>query len=61
MKKLKINKGFRSAIYALLLKNNNLKHVFYINNDVLVINREDFEMVDRLLSNGFHKYKVVTE
>jgi hypothetical protein len=58
MKKLKINKGFKSIIYALLFKSNNLKHVFYINNDVLIINKEDFEVVDRLLNNNFHKYKL---
>jgi predicted DNA-binding transcriptional regulator len=61
MKKLKINKGFKSIIYNLLANSNKMMHVFYINNDVLIIDKNDFEIVDRLLNNNFHKYKVVTE
>ncbi len=61
MKKLKINKNFKSIIYNLLINSNKMMHVFYINNDVLIIDKNDFEIVDRLLNNNFHKYKVVTE
>jgi predicted DNA-binding transcriptional regulator len=61
MKKLKINKNFKSIIYNLLANSNKMMHVFYINNDVLIIDKNDFEIVDRLLNNNFHKYKVVTE
>jgi hypothetical protein len=56
MKKLKINKNFKSIIYNLLANSNKMKCVFYINNDVLLINSSDFEVVDRLLKNNFHKY-----
>ncbi len=61
MKKLKINKNFKSIIYNLLSNSNKMTRVFYINNDVLIIDKNDFEIVDRLLNNNFHKYKVVTE
>ena len=58
MKKLKINKNFKSIIYNLLINSNKMMHVFYINNDVLIIDKNDFEIVDRLLNNNFHKYKL---
>jgi hypothetical protein len=58
MKKLKINKNFKSIIYNLLANSNKMMHVFYINNDVLIIDKNDFEIVDRLLNNNFHKYKL---
>jgi hypothetical protein len=58
MKKLKINKNFKSIIYNLLANSNKMAHVFYINNDVLLIDSGDFEIVDRLLTNNFHKYRL---
>lgn len=60
MKKLKINKNFKSIIYNLLSNSNKLKRVFYINNDILIIHRIDSEQVDKLLTNNFHKYKVIS-
>jgi hypothetical protein len=59
MKKLKINKNFRSIIYNLLSNSNKLQNVFYINNDVLIINKQDLEVVDKLLTNNYHKYKLI--
>jgi len=58
MVKLKINKNFRSIIYNLLANSNKMGHVFYINNNILLIDKNDLEVVDRLLNNNFHKYKV---
>jgi hypothetical protein len=60
MKKLKINKNFRSIIYNLLSNSNKLQNVFYINNNILIINKIDLEQVDKLLTNNFHKYKVIS-
>ena len=60
MKKLKINKNFRSIIYNLLSNSNKLQSVFYINNNILIINKIDLEQVDKLLTNNFHKYKVIS-
>ena len=59
MLKLKINRNFRSMIYALLSNSNKLKNVFYINNDILIINSHDLEEVGKLLDRNFHKYKVL--
>jgi hypothetical protein len=59
MKKLKINKNFKSIIYNLLSNSNKLQSVFYINNNILIINKVDLEQVDKLLTNNFHKYKVI--
>jgi hypothetical protein len=58
MVKLKINKNFRSIIYNLLSNSNKMGHVFYINNNILLIDKNDLEVVDKLLNNNFHKYKV---
>jgi hypothetical protein len=60
MKKLKINKNFKSIIYNLLSNSNKLQSVFYINNNILIINKVDLEQVDKLLTNNFHKYKVIS-
>jgi hypothetical protein len=60
MKKLKINKNFKSIIYNLLSNSNKLQSVFYINNNILIINKIDLEQVDKLLTNNFHKYKVIS-
>ena len=59
MVKLRINKNFKSIIYALLSNSNKLSRVFYINNDVLCIDRSDLEVVGNILSRNFHKYKVL--
>jgi hypothetical protein len=60
MKKLQINKNFKSIIYNLLSNSNKLQSVFYINNNILIINKIDLEQVDKLLTNNFHKYKVIS-
>lgn len=60
MKKLKINKNFKSIIYNLLSNSNKLQSVFYINNNILIINKIDLEQVDKLLTKNFHKYKVIS-
>lgn len=59
MIKLRINKNFKSIIYALLSNSNKLRHVFYINNDILIINSYDLEEVGKLLDRNFHKYKLL--
>jgi hypothetical protein len=58
MKKLKINKNFKSIIYNLLSNSNKMGHVFYMNNNILLIDKNDLEVVDRLLTNNFHKYRL---
>ena len=60
MKKLQINKNFKSIIYNLLSNSNKLQSVFYINNNILIINKIDLEQVDKLLTNNFNKYKVIS-
>jgi hypothetical protein len=59
MIKLKINRNFRSLIVDLLSNSNKLQNVFYINNDVLVINKQDLEVVDKVLSKNYYKYKLI--
>jgi len=60
MKKLQINKNFKSIIYNLLSNSNKLQSVFYINNNILIINKIDLDQVDKLLTKNFHKYKVIS-
>jgi len=55
---LKINKNFRSIITNQLINSNKLKFEFQVLNSNLLINKEDLEEVDKILTKNFHKYKV---
>jgi hypothetical protein len=55
---LKINKNFRTIITNQLINSNKLKFEFQVLNSNLLINKEDLEEVDKILTRNFHKYKV---
>jgi hypothetical protein len=56
---LKINKNFTSIINNQLINSNKLSYTFRIYNNKLLINRFDFDQVDKILTKNFHKYKVL--
>ena len=56
---LKINKNFKSIINNQLINSNKLNYSFQILNSNLIINRKDFEEVDKILTRNIHKYKVL--
>jgi hypothetical protein len=56
---LKINKNFKSIINNQLINSNKLSYTFQIFNNKLLINRFDFEEVDKILTKNLHKYKVL--
>ena len=56
---LKINQNFKSIINNQLINSNKLNFKFQIFNNKLLINRFDFEQVDKILTKNFHKYKVL--
>ena len=55
---LKINKNFKSIITNQLINSNKLKFEFQVLNSNLLINKEDLEEIDKILTKNFHKYKV---
>jgi hypothetical protein len=57
---LTINKNFRSIICSQLINSNKLEFEFKMINNKLIINSNDFEVVDKLLTRNFHNYKVFT-
>ena len=56
---LKINQNFTSIINNQLINSHKLSYTFRIYNNKLLINRFDFEEVDKILTRNFHKYKVL--
>ena len=56
---LKINKNFKSIINNQLINSNKLNFKFQILNSNLIINKKDFEEVDKILTRNIHKYKVL--
>ena len=56
---LKINQNFKSIINNQLINSHKLSYTFRIYNNKLLINRFDFEEVDKILTRNFHKYKVL--
>ena len=56
---LKINQNFKSIINNQLINSNKLSYTFQIFNNKLLINRFDFEEVDKILTRNLHKYKVL--
>lgn len=56
---LKINKNFRSIINNQLINSNKLNFKFQILNSNLIIDKKDFEEVDKILTKNIHKYKVL--
>jgi hypothetical protein len=56
---LKINKNFKSIINNQLINSNKLNYSFKMLNSYLIINKKDFEEVDKILTRNFHKYKVL--
>jgi hypothetical protein len=61
MIKLFINPNFKSIINKLLINSNKLRSSFYILNNNLIINKIDFEEVDKLLTNNYHSYRMNTK
>jgi hypothetical protein len=59
LKILKINQNFRSIICSQLINSNKLEFEFKMINNKLIINSNDFEIVDKLLTRNYHKYKVL--
>ena len=57
---LKINKNFRSIINNQLINSNKLNFKFQILNSNLIIDKKDFEEVEKILTRNIHKYKVLT-
>ncbi len=56
---LTINKNFRSIICSQLINSNKLEFEFKMINNKLIINSNDFEVVDKLLTRNYHNYKVL--
>ena len=56
---LKINQNFKSIINNQLINSNKLSYTFRIYNNKLLINRFDFDEVQKILTKNFHKYKVL--
>jgi hypothetical protein len=56
---LKINKNFRSIINNQLINSNKLNFKFQILNSNLIIDKKDFEEVEKILTKNIHKYKVL--
>jgi hypothetical protein len=56
---LKINKNFKSIINNQLINSNKLNFKFQILNSNLIIDKKDFEEVDKILTRNIHKYKVL--
>jgi len=56
---LKINKNFKSIINNQLINSNKLNFKFQILNSNLIIDKKDFEEVDKILTKNIHKYKVL--
>ena len=57
---LKINQNFKSIITNLLINSNKLNFKFKLFNNKLLIDKRDYEEVDKLLIRNLHKYKVLT-
>lgn len=56
---LKINQNFKSIINNQLINSYKLSYTFQIFNNKLLINRFDYEEVQKILNKNFHKYKVL--
>ena len=56
---LKINQNFKSIINNQLINSHKLSYTFQIFNNKLLINRFDYDEVQKILNKNFHKYKVL--
>ena len=56
---LKINQNFKSIINNQLINSHKLSYTFQIFNNKLLINRFDYDEVQKILTKNFHKYKVL--
>lgn len=56
---LKINQNFRSIITNLLINSNKLNFKFQLINNKLLIDKRDYEEVDKLLTRHCHNYKAL--
>lgn len=56
---LKINQNFKSIITNLLINSNKLNFKFKLFNNKLLIDKRDYEEVDKLLIRNCHNYKVL--
>ena len=52
--KIKIIKSNKIIIYNLLFNSNKLKHTFNITNNILTINKIDYDIVEKLLHNNYY-------
>lgn len=59
MIKIQFNKNFKKSIYSDLINSNKLKSTIYINNNILYINSNDLEFVDKVFERNLLKYKII--
>ena len=59
MIKLQFNQNFKKSIYQLLINSNKLKFTIRTSKNILYINSEDLEFVDKVLTRNLLKYKLI--
>ena len=52
--KIKIIKSNKIIIYNLLFNSNKLKHTFNITNNILTINKIDYDIVEKILNKSYY-------
>jgi len=52
--KIKIIKSNTIIIYNLLFNSNKLKHTFNITNNILTINKIDYDIVEKILNKSYY-------
>ena len=59
MIKLQFNQNFKKSIYQLLINSNKLKFTIRTSKNILYINSEDLEFVDKVLTRNLLKYRII--
>ena len=59
MIKIQFNQNFKKSIYQLLINSNKLKFTIRTSKNILYINSEDLEFVDKVLTRNLLKYKLI--
>jgi len=59
MKKFTVYPSVRLQAHKLLVNSNKLKHVFYTEGNVFIINTEDLEICYKILESKFINLKVI--
>jgi hypothetical protein len=59
MIKIQFNQNFKKSIYQLLINSNKLKYTIRTSKNILYINSEDLEFVDKVLNRNLLKYKLI--